>query len=206
MSVVNSPGIAFLFRIFYCSAMSTNTIPHTLKLNQKLSSISRVSYLNPKLHVHELTSKGGHGVLASKSISAGEIIAGWGGVLLSTKDLTNLTPAQMRNLLKIDDDLYDYSLNKYPQDMINHSCNPNSGFNENCQLIAIKQILPGQEVTFDYAMSDSDDFDEFHCCCGEMLCRGLVTGSDWKIPTIQKRYYNYFMPYLKRKIDYLSYT
>ena len=61
-------------------------------------------------------------------------------------------------------------------------------------------IEPGAEICFDYAMCDSDDYDEFVCACGTPTCRGLITGADWQRPEIQARYAGYFSPYLASKI------
>jgi hypothetical protein len=68
-------------------------------------------------------------------------------------------------------------------------------------LVAIRDIEPNEEVCFDYAMSDSSDYDEFECHCGTTSCRTKVTGLDWKLPELQRRYRGYFSPYLQRRID-----
>jgi len=84
--------------------------------------------------------------------------------------------------------------------MFNHSCNPNSGLSGQITLIAIREIERDEEVCFDYAMSDSSDYDEFECHCGQPNCRKKITGRDWKLPELQGRYRDYFSPYLQRRI------
>ena len=67
----------------------------------------------------------------------------------------------------------------------------------------MRDIEAGEEVCFDYAMSDGEPYDEFDCQCGTPLCRGQVTGNDWQRPELQKRYDGYFSPYLQARIFHL---
>jgi hypothetical protein len=42
------------------------------------------------------------------------------------------------------------------------------------RLIAIRDISPGEQITFDYSTTmDEDDF-EFDCLCGSPKCRGRI--------------------------------
>lgn len=67
-------------------------------------------------------------------------------------------------------------------------------------LIAMRDIEPGEELTFDYAMCDASDYDEFNCLCGMPTCRGIVTGADWRDPVLQAKYMGYHSPYLLKRI------
>ncbi len=58
-------------------------------------------------------------------------------------------------------------------------------------------------MTIDYAMCDGSPYDEFDCECGSPLCRGRVTGEDWRNPELWQRYAGHFSPYLARRIDAL---
>ena len=48
-----------------------------------------------------------------------------------------------------------------PADFVNHSCDPNCGIVGAVLLVARRAIEAGEEICFDYAMTDSDDYDEF---------------------------------------------
>ena len=87
-----------------------------------------------------------------------------------------------------------------PGDLVNHSCDPNCGLVGAVLVVAMRDIEPGEEITFDYAMCDSTDYDEFDCSCDTQHCRKHVTGSDWKRPDLQHRYAGWFSSYLARKI------
>jgi hypothetical protein len=68
-------------------------------------------------------------------------------------------------------------------------------------IVAMRDIAVGEELTFDYAMSDASDYDEFDCNCGTALCRGRVRADDWQLGTLRHRYKGFFSPYIQRKID-----
>jgi hypothetical protein len=103
--------------------------------------------------------------------------------------------------LQVEDDLFLLPLTEEdPSDCFNHSCNPNAGLSGQITLVAMRAVEMGEEICFDYAMSDSNPYDEFICGCGAPICRGRVTAEDWKRKDLQMRYEGYFSPYLQRRI------
>ena len=84
--------------------------------------------------------------------------------------------------------------------MINHSCEPNCGAFGTSSVIAMTDIEVCQELTFDYAMTDSSQYDEFKCFCGKEKCRGKITGKDWQDPILQSKYKNYFSSFITKLI------
>ena len=84
-------------------------------------------------------------------------------------------------------------------DFINHSCNPNCGIKGHLQIVAMRDIESGEEITFDYAMTESSDY-SMDCKCGAKNCRKTITGNDWKLPILQKRYNGYFSNYIQIKL------
>ena len=87
-----------------------------------------------------------------------------------------------------------------PGDMINHSCEPNCGAFGTSSVISMIDIEVGQELTFDYAMTDSSQYDEFNCICGKENCRRKITGKDWQDPILQSKYKNYFSSFITKLI------
>lgn len=84
----------------------------------------------------------------------------------------------------------------------NHNCEPNAGIFGSNILVAMRDIIPGEEITFDYAMTDSQDL-KMVCHCGTVSCRKIVKGSDWRNPQLQQKYRGYFSAYLEAKIQKL---
>jgi uncharacterized protein len=85
-------------------------------------------------------------------------------------------------------------------DYVNHSCDPNCGMVGSVLMVTRRAVDPGEELCFDYAMTDSDDYDEFTCRCETADCRGVVRGTDWKRSDLQERYAGWFSSYLARQI------
>jgi SET domain-containing protein len=169
------------------------------------TSTRPTAYLSPKLEARHHLNKGGFGVFAKASIRAGEVVVAWGGDVLTAKEFAALPTKVQQHSLQIEDDLYLVpSGADEPADYVNHSCAPNVGMRGQIVLVALRHIAAGEEVCFDYAMSDGGPYDEFDCACGMPNCRGKITGNDWKRPELWERYAGYFSPYLQRRIDRLK--
>lgn len=163
------------------------------------------SFLSPKLELRPCPAKGGYGLFARQPISSGELLCAWGGEVMTEDELATQPPERQQHGIQIEDQLYLVPLvDDDPADFVNHSCNPNAGLSGQICLVAMRPIEREEEICFDYAMSDSSDYDEFECHCGSPGCRRRITGSDWKLPELQKRYAGYFMPYLQRRINGLT--
>jgi hypothetical protein len=132
------------------------------------------------------------------------LIALWGGDILHRDQLHTLTAEQISLGVQVDEDLYLISYDAGPGDHINHSCNPNAGLEGQIKVVALRDIAVGEQVCFDYAMSDGSPYDEFECFCGSPQCRHYITGEDWRLQDLQERYHGYFMPYLQKRIAALG--
>lgn len=160
-------------------------------------------YLSPKLEGRECVPKGAKGVFARVLISEGELLALWGGEVIDGEKLSRLPRVVRRLSLQIEENLFFLSSSQGPADWINHSCDPNAGVQGQAALFALRQIFSGEEICFDYAMTDGSPYDEFDCHCGSPLCRGRITGDDWRRSDLWDRYKGYFSTYLQRRIDQL---
>ena len=70
----------------------------------------------------------------------------------------------------------------------NHSCDPNLWWIDAITLEARRDIAQGEELTSDYGRTSTGAPYKLTCNCGSPLCRGIVTGEDWKVPELQQRY------------------
>jgi SET domain-containing protein len=158
------------------------------------------NWLSPKAQARPAEAKG-WGSFAVEPIRAGETVAGFGGWVVTGEVLATLSHDRQSRSIQIDADLYLVS-DETPEagDMLNHSCEPNCGLLGQTLLVAMRDIEPGEELCFDYAMCDASDYDEFRCMCGHPNCREVVTGSDWRDPALQEKYAGWFSPYLARRI------
>jgi SET domain-containing protein len=162
------------------------------------------SWMNPKLEVKK-TDKYGKGVFAVKNIKKDELLAIFGGYILTLKEEEKLLGEFSDTGMQIHDNFVLTSKNsKENTDYFNHSCDPNSGFKGQIFLVAMRDIKKGEEITFDYAMVLCSNKDaklyKIKCLCGRKNCRGFITEEDWKIPKLQKKYNGYFQYFLQNKI------
>jgi SET domain-containing protein len=161
----------------------------------------RVGWLNPKLQKRD-TPETGLGMFAISSIERDEVIAMWGGYILTTAERYELPEQAEHYTIQIERDLHLTSgLIANDANFINHSCNPNAGLSGQIALVAMRPIAAGEQVCFDYAMSEGDPEMVMACACGQANCRHSVTGDDWQLPDLQNRYNGYFSPYIQRMID-----
>ena len=112
----------------------------------------------------------GAGVFATAQIPSGAYIITFGGPLwhLSEFDMAVHHHLQVgpEHYLGPSGDL---------DDLVNHSCEPNAGFHGGLDLVARRDIAPGEEITMDYgAVIDEADFPGMTCLCGAARCRGAI--------------------------------
>ena len=159
-----------------------------------------MNWLTPQAQVRPVGGKG-WGSFASVRIPAGTTVAGFGGFVVTRAVFDDFPEERRSRSIQVDDDLFLMSpVEPEPGDLLNHSCDPTCGLMGATLLVALRDIQPGEELSFDYATCDSADYDEFTCECGTQRCRGQDTGSDWTKPELQARYAGWFSPYLARKI------
>lgn len=159
------------------------------------------SYLSSKLEGRLKADKSGNSIFAIEPIKKGELIAVFGGVVYEWEDFIHLPEREKMLCIQVEDRHFLVPRPIGEGDYVNHSCNPNAGLSGQIGLVAMRDIKIGEEVCFDYAMSDTMAYDEFECLCNAPNCRGRVSGNDWQIPELQKRYAGFFAPHVQRKID-----
>jgi hypothetical protein len=161
------------------------------------------SFLSSKLEGRPKADGNGNGVYALRPINKGELVAIFGGVVYEWDTFIHLPDSDQSLCIQVDDRHFLVPRPVGEGDYVNHSCNPNAGLSGQIALVAMRDIRPGEEVCFDYAMSDTMPYDEFECGCGQPNCRGRVSGNDWQRAELQKRYAGFFAPHVQRRIDHM---
>ena len=143
---------------------------------------------NPKVIVRE-TKTMGKGLFAVKDILKGEIIADWtGGSVYEAETCMQLPrdiadhAIQFEEHKWIDTD----GIGRYS----NHSCEPNCSIVGLFQLVAMRNIAKGEELTWDYEMTEDSDW-RMKCHCGNTTCRKII-GVYGNLPMeLKKKYKKY---------------
>lgn len=167
-------------------------------------------WLNPKIEVTN-SPLHGKGMFALSRIESGEIIVRWGDGYTDRAG-AEIAKAQGKGIMQWDEDIFSVELS--PEEdpsngdryAINHSCDPNAWMSDVFTVVARRKIDPGEEVTVDYVIMETDEefVSEWTCSCGSPRCRGRITGRDWRIPELQKRYQGHFSPLLNARIERAS--
>jgi uncharacterized protein len=166
------------------------------------TSPATTHYLSPKLAARPVPHKGGMGVFAIEPVARGEILAMWGGRIVPVQEIYQFNEQQRHYVIQVEEGLFlTPSDPTEAAEYVNHSCDPSAGLNGQIALVALRDIASGEEICFDYAMSESHSLFEFECRCGSPRCRGWLRADDWLDPELQRRYAGYFSPYLQRRID-----
>jgi len=161
-------------------------------------------YLSSKLEARSTSQEDEFGVFARELVKKGELLTIWVGDVVTLNQLLRI-PEELRHLsVQIEEEFYLAPQVANDLDYFNHSCTPNAGVVGQITLVALRDILPNEEVCYDYATTDGSRYDEFECSCGSTDCRRRVTGEDWKRPELWDRYEGYFSPYLQRRIAALK--
>jgi SET domain-containing protein len=142
----------------------------------------------------------GTGTFATHPIRAGERLLFVSGGIVYTSDDWRTGRVQLDgeqyNEGQIGDDLF-IATPKSLYYYVNHSCDPSM-----LNYIAWRDIQAGEEITTDYAYCEaSPNYRLEPCSCGSPMCRGRMTGNDWKLPELQQRYRGYFTLYIERLIQ-----
>lgn len=102
-----------------------------------------------------------------------------------------------------------YVLDFSPLSYVNHSCEPNTWCEfrrlGKQELIALRQIRRGEELTYDYSLQAVDSIDgrnpwTMRCRCGSRTCRKLIQGDFFRLSRrIQKEKVLILPTWLRRK-------
>ncbi|MBU1133096.1 MAG: SET domain-containing protein-lysine N-methyltransferase [Patescibacteria group bacterium] len=159
------------------------------------------SRISPKVEIRK-SKINDKGMFAKENIKKDEMVFIKGGHILTRKEL--FTSTTINSYLPISDDYFLGATTPDEEDsiklFINHSCDANCGVRGEITFVAMRDINANEELTIDYALVDNEDY-EIGCNCESKHCRKKVTGYDWKLPEVQKKYVGYFARYLKDKIE-----
>ena len=90
-----------------------------------------------------------------------------------------------------------------PWCFMNHSCEPNTydqwDAENPAEFRSIKNIIVGEELTYDYNKEQYDYRSPFECLCGNELCRGMICGFKGLCSEEQKLLLSQASPFVQEK-------
>ncbi len=166
------------------------------------------SWMHSSLAIQD-TGTYGRGIFATAAIAKDTVLIVMGGHILNTEQENSLGELATSNNMDISEEwsfcpTQESDLELMPQHLVNHSCEPNTGFTDQCFMVAVRDIQAGEQIVYDYAfvMWSADESTlhfEMECKCETPSCRKLVRETDWMLPELQQKYGQYFQPFLRRK-------
>ena len=86
---------------------------------------------------------------------------------------------------------------------LNHSCEPNAWVDVRRMCVrALRDITPGEEVTFNYLTTEYEMHDSFACDCGSPACYGIIRGFKYLTHKQRMGLKPYLAPYLLVKLNH----
>lgn len=138
----------------------------------------------------------GRGVYAFKPIRKGEVVAVYNGPFYDD-NFDDWTPDLLNHTIQCGPALWRDSLGSARY--INHSCDPNCGIKGRFKVVAMRDIEPGEAITWDYEMTEKSWWWRMRCQCGSPMCRKVI-GSYSRMPrSVRKRYKGYISTWLLPK-------
>lgn len=164
--------------------------------------IVTASWITPKVMIVP-SDISGKGLFAIAVIKKNEKVVVWKGNYFNKKEADKVK-REGKLVMQWDEDLF--SVEDRGDDIayfINHSCDPNLWMQDAYILVARRDIKKGEEITADYALWEADQnyVSKWQCVCGSSLCRKRITGRDWCLPELQKRYKGHFSPLINKRIE-----
>jgi SET domain-containing protein len=163
-------------------------------------------WLHPDVEVRR-SPISGRGLFARRLLTADTVVSRLGGRLVSAIELQEIVAAATLDpqqpyvdTIVVDEDVHLVLPPRRDNGYGNHSCDPNLWWIDAYTLAARRDIPAGEELTNDYATSAGVESFTMGCSCGSPLCRRVITGNDWRIPALQLRYGNHWVPGLSARI------
>ncbi len=150
---------------------------------------------NPKIFLRR-TKKYGQGVYAREPIKKGEVVAVYDGPFYDN-EFDGWTPDLLGHTIQCGKALWRDS--KGVARYVNHSCDPNCGIKGRFKIKAMRDIAAGEQITWDYEMTEKSWWWRMRCRCGSSICRKVI-GTYSNMPqSIRRKYKGFISTWLTQK-------
>jgi hypothetical protein len=93
-----------------------------------------------------------------------------------------------------------------PSCYFNHSCEPNTGIIRGRHLVAVRRIVVGEEIRYDYSTTMDEDHWTMDCRCGSRRCRETIRDFKYLPLDLQREYLNngLVQPFIALRMRWIS--
>jgi SET domain-containing protein len=166
---------------------------------------------NQKKLVIKHSKKHGLGVFTTSTIKKGDVVKILDGEIITFDECIERIKAgteDQSDSLQVGFEL-DMDLDEISRS-INHSCNPNACMRKISELVALKDISKGEEITYDYSATIGPNIPKnlwtMNCNCGATNCRKII-GNVLSIPKRQLEIYRKsgaLQDFIKRELQIIK--
>lgn len=143
---------------------------------------------SPKIEARK-TKTQGLGIFVVENIKKGEKLSSFDGRVYSSRSIL------------WNEDLYNHCIqfekkkwrdSKGIARLLNRSCEPNCGVKNFFDVVAMRDIKKGEEITWDYEMTEDHPYWRMKCTCGTKSCRKVI-GAYSNMPDATRKKYKGFI-------------
>ncbi len=153
----------------------------------------------PPFRVEVSPANGSHRLTALRPMPAGTVILAVSGVFVDRPSKYSIQVDDNLHIEASSGQLSPPDQGCHPWRFLNHSCDPNAIL-VGLQLIAIKPVRPGDEITFDYNTTEYEMATPFTCRCGSCGA-SVIRGFRFLPPDRQRALYPRLAGHLRRGIS-----
>jgi hypothetical protein len=155
----------------------------------------------------------GKAVFAARVFRKGDVVTQFSGPTLHKSEIPEEYKGEDDRYVQFDRELF-LGPSGGLDDLINHSCEPNTGLRFNGKgilLVALHDIDVGEEITWDYSTTMFENGWKMRCDCRAVTCRKIIGDFTLLAPELQQRYRElniipqYIRDYMESS-DYVVYT
>jgi hypothetical protein len=140
---------------------------------------------NDLAYIYVAQCKLDQGLFAGRDFAEGELIFQFTGPVIDFSDTVAKGDKQSHPLQIGPTEYIDIAA---PCVFINHSCEPNAGIRDTCDVYALREIRQDEEIQFDYSTTMSENSWTMQCLCGTPSCRGIIGDFHDLSENLQHRY------------------
>ena len=167
-----------------------------------------LSWYDPRIYP-ETRADGTRTLTALAPIPRGAVAMVLVGKVVTLDHVLELPDHQAPYILQVSERLWQVprldSRRTEATDQILHSCDASGGMLDSTTVVTRRDLEAGDEINIDYGTVNTGAVgshlsDNFACACGAAACRAQVTSQDWRLPSVQERYWPLFPPHVRALI------
>lgn len=150
------------------------------------------------------------GVYTKEKISQNEVIATFKGPTFQADKISELPTTYLQDhVVQVGE--RDYLSNESGiAHLLNHSCDPNCGIIDGIKIVAMREIEPGESLTWDYESTEDSDWEMTKCECGSDNCRGKIRAFRYMPVEQRQKLKGFISPWIlekyKNQVDFENLT